>query len=77
MSILRCAECGWLIDTDEDVEAYWGYEPGTPEIRNETVTATTIDRWLCPSCREPYENAEDEREYEKEARSMAVSRGAD
>lgn len=62
MSCLRCDFCGRIIDTDEDVEAYWGYEPDTPDIRSETVTTTTIDRWLCPSCREPYEEMEWRRE---------------
>lgn len=55
MSCLLCSCCGALIDTDEDVEAYWGYEPDRPKVRAETVTRMTIDRWLCPSCREPLE----------------------
>lgn len=61
MSCVLCDDCSRLIDTDYDVEAYWGYEPDRPNVRSETVTRTTIDRWLCSTCREPYEEMEEAR----------------
>ncbi len=43
MSILCCDGCGAYIDTDYDTEAY----------------VESLDKWLCPKCREDIEENED------------------
>ena len=44
MSIIRCDQCGALIDTDYDVEAY----------------SERLDRWYCVACRDEQEDEDNE-----------------
>lgn len=58
MSCVLCDSCGRLIDVKDDPEAYCGYEQGEQiwdggrfVYTTKTVTATSIDCWLCWWCR--------------------------